>query len=119
MKEKITEQHNKRSTLEELDGVSGREIAGIPSRSENFVHLEDGDDYDALRENEDVVCDRSIRDFFLFLSPTIGTVRGLIEAPHWRSLTTEGIRAHIDLGSDDSTRDFFYVANTKGCGYLK
>ncbi|MBI2064581.1 MAG: hypothetical protein HYT62_00825 [Candidatus Yanofskybacteria bacterium] len=121
MKEKpIVEQANVNPTLEELDSNPGREIAGIRPRPEKFLRLKEGADFTVVKKNEHITSDRDMGDFFVFISPSAGTETKTIEAPHWRTITDEGVRAEVRFDSEDeSKRDFFYAVNVKGVGYLK
>ncbi len=110
-----------RPALKELDGFVGREIAGIEPRPERFMVLKEGDDYAIEQKNERVHSDRDIHDFFVFISPSAGSVTRVVEAPHWRVISEHGVHAHVEIPSDSGSSHpvHFYTVNTKGVGYTK
>lgn len=95
---------------------SGREITGLEVTPERFSRLEAGRDYTIAKLNERVIGEKPVEDFFVFINPGQGEETKLVQPPHWRTITTEDI--HNVLGVGDKKIDF-YVANTKGVGYLK
>jgi hypothetical protein len=109
-------------TLEELDGVRGREIAGIEPVQERFTRLKNGEDFTVVRNNPNVVCSRDVSDFFVFINPSQGDTVMTVTAPHWRTVTEPGIQASMALPDNrggGQEREYFYAANTKGVGYVK
>jgi hypothetical protein len=109
-------------TLEELDGVSGREIEGILERPEKFMPLQEGVDFTIAQKNEHVVSDRKLQDFIVFISPSTGTETKVVEAPHWRAVNDNNVHSsvHLDAHEDrPALTDYFYGVSTKGVGYLK
>ena len=103
-------------TLEELDAVSGREIAGIAPVREKFLGLRESIDI-SIEETNPLVSGNGLSGNFLFISPSSGKEERTVEAPHWRSISTPAIHAEVALSQGQ--KEFFYEANTKGCGYLK
>ena len=121
MSENLFEQPVYKPTLEELDGISGREIESVESRSEKFLHLEKGTDFEVRKKNGRVVSDRNLEDFIVFISPGSGTESKIVEAPHWRAINDSDVRSSIEISNPDGSvsKDHFYGVSTKGIGYLK
>src|SRR3989344_2800393 len=121
MSENLFEQPVYKPTLEELDGISGREIESVESRSEKFLHLEKGTDFEVRKKNGRVVSDRNLEDFIVFISPSSGTETKIVEAPHWRAINDGKIYSSIEISEPDQSphKEHFYGASTKGVGYLK
>lgn len=110
-----TEQPIKDRTQEfisNFDQTQGREIKGLPPQEERFSILKNGIDYNIVSFNQEIHCSKPVTDFFLFINPSGGEEERTIEAPHWRSVNSENIKAQYK-------NDYFYCANTKGCGFLK
>jgi hypothetical protein len=97
--------------INEFDEIKGRQIEGLSPKVDNFSILEK-EDYQLSSRNDDIVSDKRLEDFFLFINPSNGQEQRTIEAPHWRSISSNYIKAQYG-------QDYFYVANTKGCGFLK
>lgn len=107
-----------------LDESSGREIGGLPSRSENFARLEEGRDYQIVKQNPDVHSLRPLQDFFVFVSQDAGTETRDVHAPHWRTSNVEDVSTfvttRVNNGNTFVERHVpYYAVNTKGVGYLK
>src|SRR3989338_7240619 len=121
MSENLFEQPVYKPTLEELDGISGREIESVESRSEKFLHLEKGTDFEVRKKNGRVVSDRNLEDFIVFISRGSGTESKIVEAPHWRAINDSDVRSSIEISNPDGSvsKDHFYGVSTKGIGYLK
>ena len=96
--------------------VKGREIFGLEPKPENFSQLKSGKDFKIIHKNKNIESNQNLDDCFLFVNPTGGTEERIIQAPHWRTISTENIRASYENGKD---KQFYYTANTKGAGYLK
>ena len=113
MKEKFEKENTPK--LSNLD-VKGREISGLDPKFERFTVLQEGEDYIIREFNKEVVVDSKPQDHFVFINPGYGDQGYLVEAPHWRTITREGVNASIETTVG---KDFFYTVNTKGVGYLK
>lgn len=100
-----------------VDEYKGREIAGLEVTPERFAVLEKGRDYTIEQLNPNITADRSVENFFVFISPSQGTEIKFIEPPHWRTISESGIHSKLDLGNGQG--DHYYTVNTKGVGYLK
>ena len=98
--------------LEEIDGGPGREIKGLEPVRARFSRLEEGRDYEVVSENPEASSERRLQDFFIFINPGGGSEERMVYPPHWRAITTPGVRT--EMGGE-----VYYVANTKGAGYLK
>ncbi len=115
------EQPVERPTLEEIDNFSGREIEGIESKPEKFLHLEEGVDFKVVKKNKKIISDKKLEDFIVFISPSTGTETKMVEAPHWRAINDNGIHSSIETSveGEEPVKDYFYGVSTKGIGYLK
>lgn len=112
--------------LEDIDGGSGREIAGLESKSERFSRLEIDRDYNMVQENPNVHSEQPIENFFVFVNPSGGTETRIVHAPHWRTIAHGDVRTTVTLRSRESgsrklvaREEPFYTVDTKGAGYLK
>ncbi len=105
----------KKPKLKDLD-VKGREIFGLEPKLEKFSKLKEGEDFKIIFENKDLKTDHPLVEDFLFVNPESGDVRRLVEPPHWRASSFDGIRGVFQSGR---LADYFYTSNTKGVGYLK
>lgn len=115
------EQAKVQPSLEELDGVSGREIEGIETREEKFLRLDENTDFKIVKDNPRVTSDKRLEDFVVFISPSSGTEVKKVEAPHWRAVNDQNVRSVLEVPLDDHEvfRDYFYSISTKGIGYMK
>lgn len=100
--------------LKSLD-VKGREIFGLKPKMESFSRLEKGKDVEIIKKNNNIVSNVDLDSAFIFINPTGGTEEHLVEPPHWRSVSQD-IKASLDTKNGV---EYYYKANTKGCGYLK
>lgn len=106
-----------RKSLHELDKPGGgREIEGLEPKLELFSPLDIDRDIELLKKNKEIVCDTDLRDLYVFLNPSGGERKLFVEAPHWRTVSHENIRA---MYKSEQGPEFYYTANTKGVGYLK
>ncbi len=96
--------------------TSGRSISGLDPKFERFTTLVEGKDYTIREINKKIIVDSSPQEHFVFINPKKGDKGYLVEAPHWRTVTQEGINATLET---DGGRDYFYTLNIKGVGYLK
>ncbi len=101
--------------LSSLD-IKGREIAGLESKPEKFSILEKNIDYHVLVQNNEIKTTTSLEEQFVFVNPTGGTETKMVEAPHWRTISNEGIHAVYESADKP---EYYYTSNIKGVGYLK
>ena len=101
--------------LQSLD-VKGREIRGLEPKVERFSPLKEGDDFAVLLRNNNLISTPPAEDEIIFVDPVGGAEERVVEAPHWRAASKDGVKA-VFQGS--SLKDYFYTANVKGVGYLK
>lgn len=100
--------------LNDLD-VKGREIAGLEPKIEKFSRLTTKD-FILSQKLEGITSDLDLESAFIFVNPLSGTEERLVEAPHWRTIST---KAHAKYTMPNGKTKHYYTFNTKGCGYLK
>jgi len=100
--------------LSDLD-VKGREIAGLEPKIEKFSRLT-AKDFTLRQKLEEISSDLDLESAFIFVNPLSGTEERLVEAPHWRTIST---KAHAEYTMPNGRTKHYYTFNTKGCGYLK
>ncbi len=111
-------EQNPKKSLHELDKKSGgREITGLNPKLENFSRLEIGTDIEIEKKNTEIVSSQNLDSQYMFVNPTNGEIERLVEAPHWRAITSNLI--HSSWRDGDDNNHFYYTANIKGSGYLK
>lgn len=115
MKNNFEQLQNEKPSLVEKD-TSGRSISGLDPKFERFTTLVEDKDYTIREINKKIVVDSSPQEHFVFINPKKGDKGFLVEAPHWRTVTQEGVNASIETSKG---KDFFYTLNIKGVGYLK
>lgn len=96
----------------------GQKIAGLEeARFARFSKLEPQTDYKIIKQlNENLKSDITLDEAFIFINPEHGDEGRLVEAPHWRTITTP---AKSEYTEKSGKKHFYYVVNTKGCGYTK
>jgi hypothetical protein len=100
--------------LSDLD-VKGREIAGLEPKMEKFSPLT-SKDFTLTQKLEGITANLDLESAFIFVNPISGTENRLVEAPHWRTIST---KAHAEYAMPNGKTKHYYTFNTKGCGYLK
>lgn len=106
-----------KSSLHSIDKKGGgREIANLPPKQERFSSLLLGRDIVDMKRNKEIVSDIDLDSLYVFLNPSQGTESLQVEAPHWRTVSKEGIVARFE---SEKGQQVYYTANIKGVGYLK
>jgi len=114
---------DKPEMIQDIESGSGREIEGLESKLVSFSVLEKGRDYDITESNERVHSEHQPEEYFVFINPKKGTEQKMVNAPHWRTISSEA-KTTVDVRYNNGTElvnrsEPFYVVNTKGVGYLK
>lgn len=113
--EPIQEAGRGRKNPSELD-VRGREIFGLEPKPEKFSKLESGRDYSIVWQNPDITSSENLEEEFIFVNPETGEETRIVEAPHWRAISKDKIRAEAKTNQGVEP---YYTITTKGVGYLK
>ncbi len=102
---------------ERFKETRGRQL-DLPSIPERFSLLERGRDFVIRERNKNVRCAEKLDKFIVFAQPVGGTEEKTVHPPHWRSITTPGIKSEL-LDKNGEVIDVFYEVNTKGAGFVK
>lgn len=110
----------KKEETTNIERRGGREIEGLEAKPERFSRLEEGRDYELVQVNPAITADQRVQDFVIFVNPSEGTETRVVQPPHWRTVTSPGVRTTFHLATEGKDITIpFYTANTKGVGYLK
>ncbi|HPL93062.1 MAG TPA: hypothetical protein PLB38_02165 [bacterium] len=111
-----TPERSNTKDIKSTDDGNGRKIVGLEPRPENFSILRPGKDLTITDYLAAVESDKPLEETFIFINPRQGKTTRLVEAPHWRSISTE---QHSTYTDKTGLAHHFYDTNIKGCGYTK
>jgi len=106
---------------DEYYDIKGRELEGLPEKTERFSGLDWGEDLADIKINSNVTSDHDPRGYCVFVNSSGGEKRLPVRPPHWRTVTHETMATteFTTLSGNKRITEPFFEANVKGVGFLK